>query len=173
MSRTGGFRAAFTQAGTRHAKSRARRGFLLVEGALSLGILSIIGILLLQMSLNILMPRQWTMQQVVSDAYMTYERALAERVPFNDAIGPDSPWPEFPEVATEEVEMGRLPGGRPITGTVTRTRTPDADNYPAFGGSGTVETNPAAMKVWRLQSVVSYEIGNRRYLKSRTVIRAQ
>ena len=140
---------------------------------MSLGILAVIGVLLLQLSLSILQPRQWTMQQVVSDAYMTYERALAERVPFNDAIAPGSLWPEFPEVATEGVEMGRLPGGRPITGTVTRTRMPDANNFPADGGIGTDATNPAAMKVWRLQSVVSYDIGNRRYYKSRTVLRSQ
>lgn len=154
-------------------KSAMRRGFLLVEATLSLAILAIIGVMLLKLSLNILHPRQWTMQQVVSDAYMTYERAYAERFPFNDAIASESPWPLFPSVATEEVEMGRLPGGRPISGTITRTRTPDMNNFPIDGGSGTVETNPSAMKVWRLQSVVTYQIGGRRYVKSRTVIRSQ
>jgi len=157
----------------RKPRSRSRRGFLLVETTLSLGILTIIGILMLKLSLNILHPRQWTMQNVVSDAYMTYERAYAERVPFNEAIASGSPWPRFPEVATEEVEMGRLPGGRPLMGNVTRTRMPDANNFPIDGGTGTVASNPASMKVWRLQSVVAYEIGGRRYYKSRTVIRSQ
>ena len=158
---------------TRSCPRTPRRGFLLVETVISLAILTIVGILLLQLSLNILYPRQWTMQQVVSDAYMTYERAYAERFPFNEAIDADSPWPQFPAVATEVVEMGRLPGGRPIIGTVTRTRTPDENNLANDGGSGTDETNPAAMRVWRLQSVVAYEIGGRQYLKSRTVIRSQ
>jgi len=157
----------------RKPRCRSPHGFLLVEITLSLSILSIVGILLLQLSLNILYPRQWTMQQVVSDAYMTYERAYAERIPFNDAVADGSPWPLFPQVVTEEVEMGRLPGGRAIMGNITRTRMPDANNFPIDGGAGTDATNPAAMKVWRLQSVVAYEIGGRRYLKSRTVIRSQ
>jgi len=151
----------------------AGRGFLLIEAALSMAILSIIGLILLKLSLNILHPRQWTMQQVLSDAYMTYERAYAERIPFNEAIDDDSPWPVFPAVAVEEVEIGRLPGGRPVMGTVTRTRTPDMNNFPIDGGTGSVETNPASMRVWRLQSVLAYEVGSRRYLKSRTVIRSQ
>lgn len=151
----------------------AAPGFLLVEVTVSLAILTFVGLMLLQLSLNILYPRQWTMQQVVSDAHMTYERAYAERIPFNNAIAADSPWPLFPAMATEPVEMGRLPGGRPITGTVNRTRTADANNFPIDGGSGSDETNPAAMKVWRLQSIVAYEVGGRRYVKSRTVIRSQ
>jgi len=153
--------------------SMRRRGFMLIEATISMSILVMIGLLMLKLSLNILYPRQWTMQQVVSDAYMTYERAYAERVPFNDALAEDSPWPQFPDVATVEVEMGRLPGGRPIMGTVTRTRIPDPNNFPIDGGEGTLETNPANMKVWRLQSVVAYQVGGRRYLKSRTVIRSQ
>ncbi len=160
-------------AARRKPRRSSRGGFLLVEGTISLGILALIGVLLLQLSLSILQPRQWTMQQAVSDAYMTYERALAERVPFNDAVDDGSLWPEFPETASEQVEMGRLPGGRPITATVTRTRMPDPNNLPQHGGTGDEITNPSAMRVWRLQSVVSYRIGHRMYYKSRTVLRAQ
>ena len=36
-----------------------------------------------------------------------------------------------------------------------------------------VTTNPAAMKVWKAQSVLTYQIGNRSYAKSRTVLRSQ
>ena len=140
---------------------------------MSLSVLAIIGVILLKLSLNILHPRQWTMQQTVSDAYMTFERAYAERVPFNEAVSAGSPWPLFPQTITEEIEIGRLPGARPIMATVTRTRMPDANNFPIDGGSGTLESNPTAMRVWRLQSVLAYEIGGRRYLKSRTVIRSQ
>ncbi|MFU8894397.1 MAG: hypothetical protein ACNA8L_12305 [Luteolibacter sp.] len=162
-----------TTSGLRKPRSAGRRGFLLVETTISMSILVVIGLVLLKLSLNILYPRQWTMQQVVSDAYMTYERAYAERAPYNDAVVDGSPWPLFPEVATTEVEMGRLPGGRPIMGSITRTRIPDPNNFPIDGGDGTITTNPANMKVWRLQSIVAYEIGGRRYLKSRTVIRSQ
>jgi hypothetical protein len=138
-----------------------------------MAILAIIGLILLKLTLNILQPRQWTMQQVLSDAYMTYERAYAERIPFNEAVDGDSPWPVFPATSVEEVEIGRLPGGRPVMGTVTRTRTADTNNFPIDGGSGSIVTNPASMEVWRLQSVVAYQVGSRRYVKSRTVIRCQ
>ena len=56
---------------------------------------------------------------------------------------------------------------------MTRTRVPDAGNYPIDGGSGTLATNPAAMKVWKVQSVITYKIGDRNYAKSRTVLRSQ
>jgi hypothetical protein len=56
---------------------------------------------------------------------------------------------------------------------VTRTRLPDPGNYPIDGGTGTVNTNPAAMKVWKVQSVLTYRVGNRNYAKSRTVLRTQ
>lgn len=155
-------------------KARSRRGgFLLVEATISLSILTMLGIILLKLSLNVIHPRQWALQQTVSDAYMTYERAYAERYPFNDLLEDGSPWPVFPESVSTEVEIGRLPGDRPIMGRVVRTRRADTNNYPIDGGEGTVQSNPAAMKVWRIQSVLSYRIGQREYVKSRTVIRAQ
>ena len=165
----------------RKAASR-RRGFVLVEAMISLSILTVLGLVLLKMALNVLNPRQWTMQQSVSDAYMTYERAFAERVPFDvlTAAAPNSPWPIFPATTTLQVEIGRLPrcnpdfpNGVPIMGTVVRSRSADPGNYPADGGAGTLETNPAAMKVWKAQSVLTYTVGNRTYAKSRTVMRSQ
>ncbi len=151
-----------------------KRGMFLVEATLSLSILTVIGLVLLKLSLNILEPRQWTLQQTVTDAYMTYERAYAERVPFEILTTTGSPWPLFPTTTTTtQVEIGRLPGGRPITGTLVRTRIPDPGNYPTDCGTGTVTTNPAAMKIWQVQSVLTYRVGNRTYAKSRTVLRSQ
>ena len=146
---------------------------VLLEAMLSLSILTVLGLLLLKLSLNILQPRQWVLQQTVTDAYMTYERSYAERIPFEELLGADSPWPAAPSTSTSVVEIGRLPGNRPINGVVTRTRMPDPGNFPIDGGNGTLATNPAAMKVWRAQSVLTYEIGGRQYAKSRTVLRAQ
>lgn len=154
-------------------KRSLRRGFILAETMLTLSILTVLGLTLLKLSLNILAPRQWIMQQTVSDAYMTYERAYAERIPFENLLGNDSPWPVFPDTSATTVEVGRLPGDVPITGTVTRTRVADPGNYPIDGGSGTVASNPAAMKVWKAQSILTYKVGNRTYAKSRTVIRSQ
>jgi len=146
---------------------------LMVESMLALSILTVLGLVLLKISLNILSPRQWTLQQTMTDAYLTYERAYAERIPFENLLAGNSPWPAYPNMSTTSVEVGRLPGNTPITATVVRTRVADAGNYPIDGGSGTVATNPAAMKIWKVQSVISYVIGKRTYVKSRTVLRAQ
>lgn len=146
---------------------------VLVEAMLSLSILTLLGLLLLKLSLNILHPRQWVLQQAVTDAYMTFERSYAERIPFEDLLALNSPWPHFPITSTTQVEIGRLPGNRAITGSVTRTRLPDTGNFPLDGGSGTVATNPAAMKIWKAQSVLTYQVGGRTYAKSRTVLRSQ
>lgn len=157
----------------RRKAGSAKSGSLLNEGALALALLTFIGLILLKLSLNILTPRQWSLQQTITNAYMTYERSVAERIPFEDLLDSSSPWPAFPSTSQETVEMGRLPGGAPIYGTITRTRLPSDNNYPIDGGSGTVNTNPAAMKVWKVQSIATYTIGNRDYAKSRTVLRSQ
>ncbi len=144
---------------------------------MGLSLLVMLGLVLLKLSLNVLTPRQWMLQQAVTDAYMSYERAYAERIPFDSLVANNSPWPASTDSTvnktTSTVEVGRLPGGLPIMGTVTRTRLPDPGNYPIDGGTGTVDTNPAAMKVWKVQSVLTYQVGNRNYAKSRTVLRTQ
>ena len=143
-------------------KTRSRGGFVLVEATVALSILTVLGLLMLKMSLNILTPRQWALSQSVSDAYLTYERAYAQRIPFESLTASNSPWPVHPTTTSSQVEVGRLPGGRPILGTVVRTRT-----------DATPTNNPASMSIWRVQSVLTYQVGGRNYIKSRTVVRAQ
>lgn len=146
---------------------------VLVEATIALSIISVIGIVLLKLSLNILQPRMSIIQETLADSYMTYERAFAERVPFDELKAPDSEWPQFPGTSTVLVELGRMPGGSPVTGTIIRTRIPDENNFPIAGGTGTAETNPAALEIWQVQSVLRYQINGREYAKSRTVIRSQ
>ena len=148
-------------------------GFVMVEAMIALSILTVLGLVLLKLSLNILHPRQWTMQQSVSDAYMTYERAYAERIPFESLLAANSPWPVYPLTVSTVVRIGALPGDVAINGTVVRTRIADTGNYPIDGGTGTLASNPAAMKVWKAQSILTYVVGNRTYAKSRTVMRSQ
>jgi hypothetical protein len=137
---------------------------------IALSILTVVGIALLKLSISILHPRQWILQQSLSDAYMTYERAYAERYPFEDLVGVNSPWPVSTTSAIAKSsltkEIGRLPGGTAVFGTVNRTRFADVANNDAVA-------NPAAMQIWRVQSVLTYTIGGRTYAKSRTVIRTQ
>lgn len=162
----------------RSRKPGRQRGSVLVEATLALSMLTTIGLILLKLSLNVTVPRQWTLQQAITDSYLTGEKAFAQRESFETISGPDSPWP-LDSPATTDVIFGKLPGGTPITGTVTRMRIADPDNIPAI----TDETNatliaarvknPTAMEVWRLQSVVRYRVGSRSYMKSRTVVRSQ
>jgi hypothetical protein len=149
------------------------RGTALIEATMTMVVLSVLGLVMFKMALNITTPRQWTLQQTLTDAYMTYEKAYAQRVPFERLIADDSPWPVFPRKAEEDVEIGRLPGGRPLTGKVVRTRVADSNNLPAYGGNGTAATNPAGMQVWKVQSIIRYKIGSLDYVKTRTVIRVQ
>ena len=146
---------------------------MLVEATLAMTMLTVLGLVLLKLSLNITTPRQWTLQQSITDAYLTFEKASAQRKSFDEITGAASLWPISPTVATTNITFGRLPGGKAITGTVTRTRYPDDNNLPAKNGHGNLDTNPTSMEVWRLQSVVRYTVGGRTYLKARTVVRAQ
>jgi hypothetical protein len=146
---------------------------MLVEAAVSLSFLTMIGLIMLKLSLNILQPRQWVLYQTLSDAYMTYERAKAERVPFKILTGNASEWPVSPTTSASQVVIGQLPGGIPVTATVIRNRLPDPNNLVTDGGTGTTATNPANMKIWQVQSVLVYRIGARSYAKARTVIRSQ
>lgn len=142
------------------------RGSVLVETTMAMTMLTVLGLTMLKMSLNITAPRQWTLQQAITDAYLTREKAYAQRQTFEDITSVDSLWPVSPTVRTTTVVFGRLPGGREITGTVSRTRTADPNNADAV-------RNPTGMQVWQLQSVVRYSVGGRDYLKSRTVVRFQ
>lgn len=154
-------------------KSRSGRGgFALVEATMALSLLSVAGLLLLKLSLNVTAPRQYALQQVLSSSYLTFERARAERIPFESLLGADSPWPAYPEVATETVEIGKLPGGKVVNGEVTRTRMPDANN-PVMGSASNEAINPTAMEIWRVQSILRYKISDRTYVKSRTLVRSQ
>ena len=80
---------------------------ILVEAMLALSILTVLGLVLLKLSLNILHPRQWVLQQTLTDAYLTYERAYAERIPFESLLASNSPWPAFPTTTATVVRNTR------------------------------------------------------------------
>jgi len=156
-------------------QTKFRSGSILIEMMAALTLLSTIAFVVLKSSIDLLEPRQAVLHQNLSDAYLTFEEALAARVSFDEITLPanESPWPIEPDTNVIDVNIGQLPGGRTITGTVTRTRIADSNNLPADGGIGTDLTNPAAMATWRLESHLRYQIGNQTYVKSRTMIRTQ
>jgi hypothetical protein len=146
---------------------------MLIELTLALALLSAIGLTVFKGSLDLMAPRQWVILQNLSDSYLTYEKAYAERISFEELTSPTSVWPIFPSKSTIEVNIGKIPGGHPITAKVIRTRIPDTNNLPVNGGSGTLTSNPAEMETWQLQSHLTYTIGDDEYVKSRTVVRSQ
>ena len=150
-----------------------KRGSVLIEAIIALTLLLVVSLVILKGTMNILAPRQWTMVQNVSDAYLSYEKAYAQRIPFDTLTDASSPWPVYPAKSEGPVTLGTLPGGRTLTGNVIRTRTPDANNLPAFGGDATTATNPAEMQTWILHSHITYMISGREYVKSRTIVRTQ
>jgi len=159
------------------SKCRTRtRAALLIEVAAGFGAMLIVSLLLLKAALTVTAVQRWTVTQGMSDAYMSREVALGKRIPFEGVDGfltAGSSYPAFPTVATTAVEVGRLPAGVPLTGSLRRTRIPSTNNLPADGGTGTLLTNPTESEAWQLQSYLTYTIAGRNYVKSRTTLRAR
>lgn len=140
---------------------------------MALVVLTVVGLALFKGAMNTLAPRQWTLVQNISDAYLTFEKAYGERIPFDDLTATTSPWPAYPRKAEETVVIGTLPGGSTLSGTVIRTRKPDPNNFPSDGGTGTADTNPSEMQTWTLQSLLIYQLHDREYVKTRSIVRTQ
>lgn len=134
--------------------------------------LVILSFILLLLSVNGVRAQNWTVMQTLTDAYLSRETALGKRIPFDQMTRSDSLWPAQPQMASQAVIIGRLPGGRPVEATLWRTREPDPSN-PISGGTAASAPNPAGMEIWRLRSFLSYSIGEKTYLKGRSVIRAR
>ena len=139
-----------------------------------LALLTSIGLVVFKGSLDIMAPRQWIIQQNMSDAYLTYEEAYAQRISFEQLTSMESPWPVYPEKSATEVEIGKFPGGRPIMAEVTRTRIPDSNNLPEHGGTGTECNKPHRnANVAGAVSPFLSVLATKEYVKSRTIIRTQ
>lgn len=150
---------------------RRERGSALIEISLSYATLVIIALLTLKASVNATSSQAWTVRQSMTDAYIMRESALASRMAFSEVTGENSPWAKSPAVTTSTVTIGKLPGGEPVSATLHRTRLPDSNNLPTAGGVGTLATNPAESEAWKLQSLLVFTVGEREYVKSRTVLR--
>lgn len=150
---------------------RRSRGSAIIDIAVSYATLVIVALLTLKASINAAGTQTWTVKQAMSDAYLTRESALGQRIPFDEINSNASLWALSPNVATTTVTIGKLPGGVPVTATLHRTRIPAPNNLPSAGGSGNANTNPASTEVWKLQSLLVYDIQGREYVKSRTSLR--
>lgn len=150
-----------------------QKGFTLVEVTLATSLLTAVSVILLKLSIQISSMQSWAAMQSLTDAYLSRETALASRLPFEDLVSAESPWPIYPESSETEVAIGRYPGGREIRVTLVRFREPDPNNLSESGGTGTALTNPARTEAWKARSVVSYRIAGRNYHKARTILRVR
>lgn len=152
-------------------RSQHQRGSALIDIAISYATLVIVALLTLKASINAASIQAGAVEQAMSDAYLTRESALAQRIPFDQINTDASLWGLSPEVTTNTVSIGKLPGGKDVLATLYRTRIPAPNNLPSAGGSGTTTTNPGEIEGWKLQSILSYDVKGRSYVKSRTSLR--
>jgi hypothetical protein len=153
--------------------SRGRCGFGLVELAIASGLLVSLALIALKATLQVSEVQKWTVIQSLSDSYLSRETALASRQPFSDIISESSPWPDFPSSGSQEIEIGRLPGGVAVNAVLLRTKQADANNLVPAGGVGTLSSNPSGTEGWKLRSILVYQIGERSYYKARTTFRTR
>lgn len=157
---------------TPYAKSqRSERGSALVEIALSYGALVLVAVITLKATINASASQSWTVKQSMTDAYITRETALASRYPFDEITNDSSLWAMSPDVTISTATIGKLPGGKEVTAKLYRTRIPDPNNLPVAGGTGTASTNPSSTEAWKLQSMLVYSVGDKEYIKTRSVLR--
>ena len=166
-----------------HHPKHIRSGSLLIEVTVALGLLTAIGLLLLKGSIDVMAPRNWIIVQNMADSYLSYEEAYARRVSFDEVTDDtNSDWdvfdPDTPVAPTNgiAVEIGKIPGGTAISGTLTRIRIADTTNIPTATSAdyaSNLQVNPAKMETWKLQSILTYSIGGKDYVKTRTVVRTR
>lgn len=147
------------------SRRMAQRGIMLLEVTVALGLTIFVALIMMKGSLLAVSGNQWTILQTLSDAYLTRETALSNRVPMADLTGPDSGWPDAsaldPAYSIQTVTLGTLPGGRTVSGQLTRFRLSETQ----------VENTDTTVSVWRLHSVLSYTVGEHQYVKSRSTLR--
>lgn len=149
--------------GQRH---RQCRGSLLLEAAVAMGAASILALLLMKSTLLSISGNQWASVQSLTDAALTKEAALAQRVPFADLTSATSLWPDAAAGISstgQSVVIGKMTGGKPLSGTITRFRVSATPNDDAEAG----------LSLWRLYSVLRYKVGQNDYVKSSSTLRVQ
>jgi len=142
-----------------------RHGSLLIEVSVALGLTSLLALVLMRASLLAISGNQWTIMQTLTDAYLTRETAMANRIAFADLQAVDSAWPDqavSPGISEQTITLGRLPGGREVTAVLKRCRTLE-----------TPQDADLSLTMWRLYSVLTYTVGEEVYTKSRSILRMQ
>lgn len=139
-------------------------GSLLIEVSVALALTATLALIIMRASLLAISGNQWTIMQTLTDAYLSRESALSNRLPFAELASAQSAWPELADTPLPEqtVTLGRVAGGRAVQGSLKRFRT-----------SEVTSNSETPVTVWRLHSILSYHIGSQEYVKSRSTLRLQ
>jgi hypothetical protein len=144
-----------------------RKGSLILEASIGLAFASVLTLLLLKGSMVGLSSNQWTVMQTLTDAYLTRETALANRIPLADVVVAGSQWPDpttdTPARNEMTVALGKLAGGIEVSGQLVRFRSNETQTDDATTGT----------TIYRLYSVLSYRVNGKDYFKSRSTLRMQ
>ena len=147
----------------RHHKS----GMVLMEVTVALGVAVFLTLLVMKGSLLAISGNQWTVMQTLSDAYLTRETALSNRIPMSDLTASPSLWPDRltdnPPCAIQTVNLGILPSGKAVQAQLTRFRT---NETPAT-------STDVSIVVWKLYSVLTFNARDQPYAKTRSTLRTQ
>lgn len=138
-----------------------------MEVSVALGFAGLIALLMLKASLLSISGNQWTIMQTLTDAYLTRETALANRIPLADLTGAATAWPDptidDPPRNQQTVVLGKLAGGHEVQAELTRFRVEETN----------AANTDTPLSVWRLHSILTYAIGGHQYVKSRSTLRMQ
>ena len=134
---------------------------------MAMGFAAVLALVVMKASLLALANTQWTVIQTLADAYLTGEIALSNRLPLASLTVPGSLWPDSvadnPPRAVQTVILGQIAGGTTVSGTLTRFRVNETPTADADTG----------LTVWRLHSVLAYNVGDKQYFKNRSTLRLQ
>ncbi|QIF04778.1 hypothetical protein [Roseimicrobium sp. ORNL1] len=139
---------------------------MLVEASIALGAATLLALLMMKATLLAIGGNDWTTMQTLTDALLTRETAMANRVPFAEIASGTSMWPDASGGvvgAPVTIQIGKIMGGAPVTAKLIRYRVNQAN---------TSEPD-VTLAVWRLHSVVQYNVGSNQYVKSSSTLRAQ
>lgn len=133
---------------------------------MALGAAVLLALLMLKASMLSISGNEWISMQTLTDSVLTRETAMANRVPFSEIAATTSLWPDVAggvALTPQTVELGKIMGGTAVTGELTRFRVNEADPLQP-------EVN---LSVWRLHSIIRYNVGGNDYVKSSSTLRVQ
>jgi len=147
-------------------------GNFLIEVVVATVLLIGVAFVTLRATNNVLSGRQEIVLHTLADSALLLETAKAQRISFDEMKDANRVW-QIGDANVQTIEIGKVSGAEPVTASLSRQRFADELNYPAYGGSGTLDSNPLAFEKYTLALVLTYEVSGRKYVKTRSVVRSR